>query len=77
MPTVINNPSSDSGNGLGAGLILGIIVTVLIIVILFFVYGWPALQNTRPQEGTNINVQIPDLNPGDQNQGDQPQGSGQ
>jgi len=71
MPTVINNPSGgNSGDGgMGAGLILGIIIAVLVIIVLFFVYGWPALRGVPQNQGTNINVEIPNPTDGGGDQG--------
>ena len=61
MPTVINNPQSETGNGMGMCLVLGIIVAILIGMMVFFVYGWPWLQGNQQQQegGTNIDIQIP------------------
>ena len=56
MATVINNPSGN-GESSGVGVIIGVIVAIILIV-LFFVYGLPAL---RGGSGTNINVDLPNV----------------
>lgn len=57
MPTVINNPSSDSS---GVGVIVGVLVAIVLIV-LFFVYGLPGLRGAGAPDngGVNVNVDLP------------------
>jgi hypothetical protein len=50
MPTVINNPSTESGSGFG---VVVSVVVILIVAILFFMYALPAL---RDRGGTQVNV---------------------
>jgi len=59
MPTVINNPSTESESS-GANLIIGVVIALLLIA-LFFIYIVPSIRGTNPpaNEGTNINVELP------------------
>jgi len=59
MTTVINNPG-DSGEGLGIGIIVAVLV-VMVAVVLFFVYGLPAIRNSKTGESstTNIKIEVP------------------
>lgn len=51
MPTVINNPSSETGSGFGAVVSL---IVILIVAILFFMYALPAIRDSG--RGTQINI---------------------
>lgn len=50
--TIINNPSSDSGDGMG--MIVGLVI-LLVLGYLLWIYGLPALRNMQVQTPT-INV---------------------
>jgi hypothetical protein len=51
MPTVINNPSTETGSGFGAVVS---VVVILVVAILFFMYALPAIRSGNG--GTQINV---------------------
>ncbi|HCQ31451.1 TPA: hypothetical protein DIU27_03670 [Candidatus Collierbacteria bacterium] len=50
--TIINNPSGDSGSGMG--MVFGVIILV-VVGYLIWVYGIPAIQQMQ-SEGVQINV---------------------
>ena len=65
MTTVINNPGNSEGSDSSVGMILGVIV-FLVVVGLFFVYGLPAIRNSRvtpPNGNIDINVKLPTPTP--------------
>jgi len=59
MTTIVNTPPSTEDSG--TGIIFGVLA-IVIIGVLFFVYGFPSLQNTDTQKSDNIdiNVTLPD-----------------
>lgn len=53
MATVINNP--DTSSGTGVGVILGVIITIIVLA-LVLLYGVPALRGARNTSGGNTNI---------------------
>lgn len=65
MTTVINNPGGGEDSSGVLGAVIGIVV-LIVAVTLFFVYAWPAIQNSKTNSPTQddpntteINVTLP------------------
>lgn len=75
MAVVLNNPNASQADTSWVGMVIGILV-VGFLLLLFFFYGLPFLRNgMNSNNGSDINVTLPDtidVNPGQPSQPAQP-----
>ncbi len=58
MTTIVNTPGNGNGADSWFGMVIGIVV-LLAIIALGYLYVLPAMSNTNPEKGINVNVKMP------------------
>lgn len=65
----IREVRGEGDGGSGMGFLLGIIL-IIVLLVLFFVYGLPGADEADNDAGTNVDVELPDVNVPDTDTGD-------